>query len=443
MSTRDHSRSPVSQRSQHGDQRDEEVGASTPKLGGIPAFILFCVILVAFVVQSAATQHVQTTLGFRHPFLLFYIAHSSFSIIFPIHLLYLHGTSRKPISYYLSLIKATLQYRFSSSQLGGDPSTFPTQRIALITVLLTIGISLPGLLWYISVSMSSISDVTAIWNSNAFWAYILTVYILMGSNAPDGKWWTRFEAKKIIAVLMACIGVTIVVYSGVDSQRSGEDDDGSTKPTAPLAGDLLTLVASILYALVQVMYKKYIALPNEPSEGITLATGRVVSQSGEESPLIDEQQVDHPLNLEAIAGGEGPLSYQQLIDSLPFGLYPNFMTSLAGLTTLLCLWPLPILLATPESPNGDPNHASPVSIAVSIAAIALAGLVWNSGYLVLLSIWGPVLSSVGNLLTIVLMLLVETLFMNSPFPSFFSVIGCGMIAAGFGVLVSELVRGEK
>ncbi|KAG8832192.1 hypothetical protein FRC17_001786 [Serendipita sp. 399] len=334
-----------------------------------------------------------------------------------------------------------MQYRFSS-HIAGE-TIFPTQRIAIITVLLTIGISLPGLLWYISVSMSSISDVTAIWNSNAFWAYILTVYILMGGSTSSGKWWKRFEASKIIAVIMASVGVTIVVYSGVDAQRSGEEGDSPTKPTAPLVGDLLTLVASILYAFVQVLYKKYIALPNEPSEGTILAAESVLSQTGEDSPLMEEQELGHPVEVDSVDAGVAIVSYQHLIDSLPFGLYPNFMTSLAGLTTLLLLWPLPIILSTSTSSSGHPTQASSASIIVSICAIATAGLIWNSGYLVLLSIWGPVLSSVGNLLTIVLMLLVDTIFMNSPMPTLFSVIGCGMIAAGFGVLVWELIHEQR
>jgi len=49
--------------------------------------------------------------------------------------------------------------------------------------------------------------------------------------------------------------------------------------------------------------------------------------------------------------------------------------------------------------------------------------------------WGPVLISVGNLLTIVLMLLVEVTIMDAPLPNLKAILGCGMIAGGFGVLL--------
>jgi len=48
--------------------------------------------------------------------------------------------------------------------------------------------------------------------------------------------------------------------------------------------------------------------------------------------------------------------------------------------------------------------------------------------------WGPILVSVGNLLTILLMLLVDMLLMDGVLPTGWSMLGCGMIVGGFGVL---------
>jgi len=54
--------------------------------------------------------------------------------------------------------------------------------------------------------------------------------------------------------------------------------------------------------------------------------------------------------------------------------------------------------------------------------------------------WGPVLVSVGNLLTIVLMFLVDVFLIEGVLPTGWSMLGCGMIAGGFGVLAWDVSR---
>ncbi|PVF97310.1 hypothetical protein CPB86DRAFT_785943 [Serendipita vermifera] len=451
-----------------------------PKLGGRAALLLFIAILIAFVVQSSATQHVQTNLGFRHPYLIFYIAHSCFSLIFPLHLALLKVVSDKPTSYYISLMLHTFRINFP---ITTDPNTtrsaFLTQKI-VTTILLTIAIALPGLLWYIAVSLGpSISDVTAIWNTSALWAYILSVAMLSvdsGTDAPSA-WWKRLELRKLVVIAMACTGVAVVVYSGSDSssdKKETSEEKDKSELSAPLVGDLLTVLASVLYALVQVLYKKYIALPNEPSEAAVYteytALGRGETQDGESSPLVTYQaplspiadraededsegrqreQQRQPTDSEEPRGvPSDPSSPPPFEETLPFGLYPNFVTSLVGFATLLLFWPLALLdwLSSSSTSSiavsavADTSFLDKYEIILSIALIASAGLVWNGGYLVLLALWGPVLSSVGNLLTIVLMLLVEILILSAPVPSGWSILGCCMIASGFGLLVWEIMR---
>ncbi|CCA71397.1 hypothetical protein PIIN_05337 [Serendipita indica DSM 11827] len=429
------------------EQHRQNPAGFSPRLGGPVAVILFVAILIAFVVQSAATQYVQTTLGFRKPYLLFYIAHSTFSIIFPFHLLYLTWTTPYTVNHYLSLIRETLRLQFSSPA-DLHVGRFPTRNIITLAIVLTIGISTPGLLWYIAVSFASISDVTAIWNTSAFWAYVFSVCILVPPGSHPASWWRRLEANKLVAVVMACVGVTITVYSGVKSDsKSGTGETDPSVPSAPLFGNLLTLIASVVYALVQVLYKKYIALPHEPAEGIGLDddTEREVSSPlvtyrplfNEEGGEMDETMQDGFVEAsEEVEEERRQLEKAEL--ALPFGLYPNFITSLAGVTTLFSLWVLPVFLSDPSKEKAATG--SPLAIVLSISAIALAGLTWNAGYMVLLSIWGPVLTSVGNLLTIVLMLVVETVLMAAPSPSGWSILGCGMIAMGFGILAWELSR---
>lgn len=350
---------------------------------------------------------------------------------------------------------ATLRSHFSIPSSASNPLFH--KRILATILLLTIGMSLPGLLWYIAVSLAPISDVTALWNTSAFWAYILSVYFLYPQGSPAHSsqslgsiehqaWWKRLEPRKLLAVVMACIGVTVVVYSGTDDSKAPEEatiqESPVQVPSAPIAGDLLTLSASVIYATVQVLYKKYISLPNEPTEADAvsspLETYRPIAVTEDVEGAIPVPTQDEEEELSLIEETMGPAP--ERAEALPFGLYPNFITSLVGVTTILIAWPLPLFLSTPSTQSMTDAPSPSLQITLSIMAIALSGLAWNAGYLVLLGIWGPVITSVGNLLTIVLMLIVESIFVESaPTPNLAGVIGCGMIAGGFAVLVWEVV----
>lgn len=379
-----------------------------------------------------------------------YIAHSTFTLIFPLHVAYLACTTSHTPKYYIGLATATLRSQFS---LPSSTSTsLPLSRVFTTILLLTIGMSLPGLLWYIAVSLASISDVTAIWNTSAFWAYLLSVYFLHPHSTNQGvglnpirqqAWWKRLEPRKLLAVVMACIGVCVVVYSGTDDPKVAEKTAQSSVevPSAPIAGDLLTLLASFIYATVQVLYKKYIALANEPTEADAVSSPLVTYQ-----PLSATDDHDGGIPDTSVPSQDGEDEIDTLPlqrgggEALPFGLYPNFITSLVGITTIFIAWPLPLFLSTPQPAQDPGTTSSSMQIVLSILAIALSGLTWNAGYLVLLGIWGPVITSVGNLLTIVLMLIVESIFVKSaPTPSLVGILGCGMIAGGFAVLVWEVM----
>jgi len=103
--------------------------------------------------------------------------------------------------------------------------------------------------------------MTAIWNTNAFFAYIITV-------------WLNWELRKLLAVFVATFGVLAVVYGDTAQQADAPPTDESiimvvatsetSRPNAPLVGDLLTLCAAIGFGLFQVMYKRHAALPYDP-----------------------------------------------------------------------------------------------------------------------------------------------------------------------------------
>ncbi|KAJ7576800.1 hypothetical protein C8J56DRAFT_971620 [Mycena floridula] len=326
------------------------------------AIVLFLVTLVAFVLE---TQLTQADLGYRQPFFIFYLVHSSFALTLPLHLLYLSLTksNRGPIQYLRRLRRAVVD-QASNSGLG----------FISLVLWLTCGINMPALLWFAAVSLTSIGDVTAIWNTNAAFAYLISVKVFQ----------LALDFQKLFAVILATIGVSIVVYGSMDP---------GLPSSAPLLGDLLCLTASIGYAITQVFYKKFAALPE---------------------PTLKD--------------------YDQLEDEpLPFGLHANMLTSSIGVCTFAILWiPIPFLHYYRIEPFRIPPDLATVWEIIGVAA---GGVVFNAGIMIFIGLWGPIVTSVGSLLTIVLVFVSDIVFgAGLSVLTISSVLGSTMVVAAFGLM---------
>ncbi|PPQ80837.1 LOW QUALITY PROTEIN: hypothetical protein CVT25_001962 [Psilocybe cyanescens] len=416
-----------------------------PHLGGRWAVILFIFTLFAFVIESQLTQYVQTNLGYRQPFFIFYLVHSSFSIIFPLHLLYLRATTNHTtVSLFKGLGLAISNHLEPGQKSSG--SRFPRARFLRLVLCLTLGSTFPALLWFLAVSLASTlacllridrahlifnSQLAsnfestryslsaqlfqAIWNTNAFFAYLITVKLF------NLKW----EYRRLLAVLLATLGTVAVVYGGSTASTEKEPVAGnlatsadiSLKPTAPLLGNLLTLVASFGYGLYQVLYKIYAALPSDPEVASHLVYEQIPDDDETVSASID-------------------VDLEDAVYPPPFGFHPNLLTSLMGLCTTMVLWiPIPFLHWSGAEVFRLPSNAT---TALTISGIALSGVVFNAGFMILLGVWGPIIVSVGNLLTIVLVLLSDIIFgAGMETITFWSFTGSGVIVLAFAVLAYE------
>jgi hypothetical protein len=378
--------------------------------------------LVAFTVESQLTQYVQSTLHFRQPFFLFYIVHSSIAIIFPLHLLYLVLTTSASLESLLAGLSLAVKIHFAPSdrsRLATLQSTFPYGRFLRLTAFLTFGLNFPSLLWFISVSLSPLCDITAIWNTNAFFAYIITVQLFK----------LDWEPRKLSAVLIATFGVIAVVYGDARQPESSPHTTDhvaytskTVKPKAPLLGDLLTLCASVGYGLYQVLYNRHAAL--HPDQEVELGAAYVPLQDSD-GLLADE-----------LGGGDKVVD---LTYPPPFGLHPNLLASGIGFMTLFLLWILlPILHYSGYERFRLPDNPT---VTLSIAGIAVSGLIFNAGLLTLLGVWGPIVVSVGNLLTIVLVLLSDiSMGQGMDMITPWNLAGSGGIIVAFGILVYDMVH---
>lgn len=171
-----------------------------------------------------------------------------------------------------------------------------------------------------------------------------------------------------------------VIYGGASIQREsdGRPEVSRAVPTAtaPLLGDLLTLVASVGYGLYQVLYKKHLALRSDPEREEPLQSSYTPIPT---ASFYDGGDTD-PFD-EDLSSGESQSISDPMVYPPPFGLHPNLLTSLAGILTLLFLWiPLPILhYAGAETFHWPTNW----SVVLGISGIALSGVMFNAGFMVI------------------------------------------------------------
>ncbi|KAL4243400.1 Solute carrier family 35 member F3/F4 [Abortiporus biennis] len=405
-------------------------GTPGVNLGGVTAIILFCLVLLGFVIETQLTQYVQTSLEFRQPYFIFYVVHSFFTIMFPTHFLYLTLTSKySPRAIWNGLMYA-LRIHFPSASHGPLHAAFPRWKLLRLVLFLTAGMTVPSVCWFSAVSLSPLTDVTALWNTNAFFTYVVAVKMFK----------LEWEKRRLAAVILATAGAMAVVYGGSTSPDASEPSHTTTTSThlpkitaghsKALLGDILTLIAAILYGVYQVLYKVHASLPTDPDadlEGIDAPVSALYE------PIADEVS-DEDVHVRTSSISEDDMVYPP-----PFALYPNMLTSAIGICTLLILWiPIPILHVTGVREFHLPSDPRAIG---AILGIALSGVMFNAGFMILLGVWGPILTSIGGLLTIVLVFLSDIIFGGAVETiTIWSLIGCGSIVVAFGILVYDMSK---
>ena len=242
----------------------------------------------------------------------------------------------------------------------------PLPYILKTTAFVTTALTVAGGSWYVAVDLTSASDLTAIYNCSAFFAYAFSIPLLHDK--------LRFD--KVFSVAVAIAGVLIVAYGDSGSNTKSPGHSGGASGGGPVAGDedtphrtlgnIVIGIGSVLYGLYEVLYKKLAC----PPEGTSPGRGMIFAMS--------------------------------------FG-------SLIGCFTLFVLWiPLPILHVmgweTFELPHGEAAWMLLISVLANasmftpfIMCDGRSGtdkpqtIAFSGSFLVLISLTSPVLSSVAAL----------------------------------------------
>ncbi|EPS45256.1 hypothetical protein H072_757 [Dactylellina haptotyla CBS 200.50] len=232
--------------------------------------------------------------------------------------------------------------------------------------LVTTALTVAGSTWYIAVNLTTPSDLTAIYNCSAFFAYAFSIPLLK----------ERAQVEKTISVVIAIAGVLVVAYGD-------GADDGSTSngEKARLGGNVLIGIGSVLYGLYEVLYKKLLCPPSGASPGRSV-------------------------------------------------VFSNTVCACIGAFTLLFLWiPLPLLHWSGWEIFELPTGKTAKLLGISIAANAT----FSGSFLILISLTGPVLSSVAALLTIFLVAITDRILFGRELTSA-AILGGLLIIAAFALL---------
>ncbi|KAI2621300.1 hypothetical protein GGS21DRAFT_536084 [Xylaria nigripes] len=227
-------------------------------------FLVMC--LVSFVVQTELGRYVQHELGWNKAYCMLYLTHGSWVLLWPTQLLFLRLQRRQvPWSTFwrrhLDLLRSTA-HMVAEQRLdlphtvsGRSPVPYILRTTAFITCCLTVA----GFTWYVAVNMTSPSDLTAIYNCSAFFAYAFSVPLLKEKMRLD----------KSLAVLVAIVGVLVVAYG--DSIDGKAEAGGGTR----FLGNLIIGAGSVLYGLYEVLYKRFAC----PPEGTSASRGVIFANT--------------------------------------------------------------------------------------------------------------------------------------------------------------------
>lgn len=256
--------------------------------------ILFLISLISFVTQTELTSVLYTKYGFNEPILLLFLTHGFWWCLWPLQFMFIaiFKTLKRYVNYkrgyeviingqpkkwrgfrrsIASSIKAQHQNVFHTAELTAaanipgykitytDPKksfrqykeflhSEAIQYVFKMAAILSIILNVAGVTWYVAMSLSTGSDVTAIYNCSAFTAYIFAIPILK----------ERFSWIKANSVVIAISGVFIVAYMG---KRSMENSSNNYQHR--LLGNFIILIGAIMYGLYEVLYKKWCCPPTE------------------------------------------------------------------------------------------------------------------------------------------------------------------------------------
>ena len=264
----------------HFHERDPETQAKleTRRRYTYAAFLL-ALSLISFTVQTETAVYIQHQLKWEKPYCMLYMTHGSWVVLWPatLGILRLQHLNEPWPTFWRRHVQILRQTALMVQHQTLHPTprqsqVSPVRYMLKMTAFITCALTLAGGSWYVAVNLTTASDLTAIYNCSAFFAYAFSIPILH----------EKVRTSKIVAVAIAIAGVFVVAYGDQSpakhGSKSGGGAGGDKAPPSQAAenrafGNLIIGVGSVLYGLYEVLYKR-LACPPEgaaPNKGVIFA----------------------------------------------------------------------------------------------------------------------------------------------------------------------------
>ncbi|KXL51569.1 hypothetical protein M433DRAFT_59999 [Acidomyces richmondensis BFW] len=211
--------------------------------------------VLGFTINTEATAYFEDVLGWKKPFATLYITHSSLALPWILHLAYLrlrdrHVPYRTWVRDYNNRLCSAISTIDSYANHGPTlickcgsgvrgPLDFLATTMAIVTIVLTVS----GVSWFLSLSLTTPADLTAIYNCSTFFAAVFSVPILK----------ERIGWFSIIAVALSICGTFTIAYGDTTAKHDPESKIGTSR----LFGNLIACVGAVAFGLYEVVFKKW------------------------------------------------------------------------------------------------------------------------------------------------------------------------------------------
>lgn len=245
---------------QQNNDSPKQKTVSTPYIA-----LTLAICVLGFTINTEATAYVEDSLGWKKPFATMYITHSSLCLPWLCHLLYLRYQNRKtPYKSWVRDYNNTLRSSISTipayttqaplmllKQQGqtAGPLDFLATSMGIVTVVLTAS----GVSWFVSLSLTTPADLTAIYNCSTFFAAAFSVPIL-----KEKLGWIS-----IAAVAISIIGTFTIAYGDTTAEHGDEPSDFGTNR---LLGNIIACIGAVAFGLYEVLFKKWACSSRPESE---------------------------------------------------------------------------------------------------------------------------------------------------------------------------------
>ncbi|KAG9380784.1 RhaT Permease drug-metabolite transporter superfamily [Pyrenophora tritici-repentis] len=215
------------------------------------AALLLALSLISFTVQTETAVYIQHQLKWEKPYCMLYMTHGSWVVLWPstLFLLRLQHWNEPWATFWRRHVQLLRQTALMVQHQNLHPTprqsqVSPVRYMVKMTCFITCALTLAGGSWYVAVNQTTASDLTAIYNCSAFFAYAFSIPILHEKHGS----------------------------------KSGGGAGGDKAPPSHEAenrafGNLVIGVGSVLYGLYEVLYKRFACPPEgaAPNKGVIFA----------------------------------------------------------------------------------------------------------------------------------------------------------------------------